>query len=167
MEPAGGLGLEAGELGVPVGKHPQNGHMILGGDCPQPRLTERHDRHRTGIVGVVLLRPCRIQHPDPGRLRRGHIHHVFAGGDQLLGQQVAVTVGGLDGPPPSRELLRPRQQDSCLALGRANLEPSEHPLTGINRSRGMGSLMRVDSDHHRHHTPPLVRGSVGSDGGHS
>jgi len=70
--------------------------MILLGHDPQAGVAERHDRYGTGIVGVVLLGPGGIEHPHPGRQGGGHIHHVFTRGDQLLGEQIAVAVGGLD-----------------------------------------------------------------------
>ena len=78
-----------------VGQHPQHHHMILGSHRPQPRLTKRNDRYRAGVVGVVLLRAGRIEHPNPGRLGRRHVHYLFPGRYQLLGQQVAVSAGRL------------------------------------------------------------------------
>jgi hypothetical protein len=79
---------------------------------------------------------------------------VFAGRNQLLSQQIAVAVGRLDRPPPRPELCGPRQQLSGLTTVCPNLKLAEGSFLLIDGYRRMGTLVRVDSDQHRHDTPP-------------
>jgi hypothetical protein len=65
MESRCGLCFEAGQLLVTSSEHPQHRHMILGLDTTEAGLVESDDGHRTSIIGVVLLRPSRIQHSSP------------------------------------------------------------------------------------------------------
>ncbi len=86
--------------------------VVIRTDPGQPIRTQRRDRHRPGIIGVVLLRLARSQHPNPRRQHRWHIEHGLASRDQLLRQQIAEPVRRLDRPfpiletvPPTRSLL--------------------------------------------------------------
>ena len=74
---------------------------------------------------------------------------MFAGGEELLGQQIAEPSGGLDRPDPitAVEALDPLQQLRHLFAGSAYEPLVEHPLRGIDRDRGVGPLVWVDADH--------------------
>ena len=81
--------------------------------------------------------------------RRGDVDDLLAGGEELLGQQVAEPAGGLDRPDPiaAIEALGPLQQLGHLLAGRTHEPLVEHPLRGVDRDRGVGPLVRVDADH--------------------
>jgi len=78
------------------------------------------------------------------------VDNAFTGAHQLLRQQVAQTRGVLHRPGPLREPSRPGQQP--LELGRPGtyLELAQGQLGHVNRHGGVRSLVRVDTDHHRH-----------------
>lgn len=79
---------------------------------------------------------------------------MFAGRNQLLSQQIAVAVGRLDRPPSRPELCGPRQQLPGLTTVGPHLELAEGSFLFIDGYRRTGTLVRVDSDQHRHDTPP-------------
>jgi hypothetical protein len=85
---------------MPIGEHPQDRHMIIGSYSSQTAMTQRRDRGGQRVVGIVLRRLTRAQHPHPRRQRRRDINHVLAGSDELLGEEIAEPVGRLDRPPP-------------------------------------------------------------------
>ena len=91
----------------------------------RPIGAQRGDRDRQGVVGVVLVRPSRAQHPHPRRQRGRHIDDALAGGDELLGQQIAEPAGGLDRPRPRRRTAPPTP--AAGRLGGASLAPSAWP----------------------------------------
>ncbi len=132
----------------------------------QRRCPQRGHRHRQRVVGVVLVRSSRAQHPDPRRQRGRHVDDVLARRDELLGQQIAEPAGRLDRPRPLLERLRPRQQLRHLA--NAWLAPCTTPSSSslaADRHRGVRRLVRVDTNDHCHE---FLRGLVGWDrGGHS
>ncbi len=86
VEAAHCLGSQAGELEMTFSQHPQHLGMVLPAYQCQTGLTQRGDRYRPGIVGIVLLGLPRRQHPHPGRQHRRHIKHLFTLGHQLLGE---------------------------------------------------------------------------------
>jgi hypothetical protein len=71
------------------------------------------------------------------------MYDVFAGGEELLGQQIAEPSGGLDRPDPitSVEALDPLQQLRHLFAGGPHEPLVKHPLRGIDRDRGVGPLV--------------------------
>jgi hypothetical protein len=81
---------------------------------------------------------------------------VFPSCHQLLGQQIPMAVGGLDRPPPDGEPLRPCRQLSGQAPAGAHVELRDRYLATINRRRRMGPLVGVDTNRHRHRTPPRI-----------
>ena len=66
---------------------------------------------------------------------------MFTGGDELLGQQVAETAGGLDRPRPLRERLRPPQQPLELIAGRLGLHATERFVCASTADRGVRRLV--------------------------
>lgn len=89
--------------------------MVVGPDLLEGRLAECGDRNRAGVVRIVLLRPLRSEHSRAGRQSWRDIDNSFASGDELLGEEIAEIVRGLDGPDSFIELLRPRTE--ALRLG--------------------------------------------------
>ena len=122
--------------------------MVLGGHRARGWGPQRGDRHREGVIGVVLVGVPGLQQPHPcGQLRR-HVQHPLPGGDQLLRQQAPQPGGALDRPGPRRPARRPRPQ--LFRLGRASLHPqlTQRLLARADRHRRVRALVRVDPDHH-------------------
>jgi hypothetical protein len=117
--------------------------VVLDAHRDQLGRPQRGDGDGPGVVGVVLLRPSRAQQPHPRRQGRGDVHHLLAGGEELLREQVAEPAGGLDGPGPfpAIEALGPLQQLRHLGAGRVHQSFVEHPLTAVDRDRGVGPLV--------------------------
>ena len=100
----------AGEPAVPLGQQPQHRRVIRRANACQVRRPQRRDRDRAGVVGIVLVRLPRAEHAHAGGQRGGHVEGGFAGGDELLGEEVAAAAGALDRPGPLLERRGPRQQ---------------------------------------------------------
>jgi hypothetical protein len=117
---------------VPVGEQPQHHRRVLDHHRAQPRVTQRRDRSRQGIVGVVLRPAPRTQEVDLGRQPRRNVDHVLPGPDQLLGQQEHQPARGLDGPGPFGERRGERQQLTDLAAARADRQPGQLTLITVD-----------------------------------
>ena len=91
MEPTRSLGAQRPQVVVAGGQHPQDGSVVVGSDLAQTSLAQRGDGRRESVVGIVLLRASRAQHAHSRCQGRRHVEHLLAGGDQLLGQQIAET----------------------------------------------------------------------------
>lgn len=142
---------------VALALRPQLHHrgMVLGAHHLWRGRAERSDGHRSGVVGVVLVGRFRRQQPDPRRELGLHVDDVFAGGDELLGKQVAEPGLILDRPRALRELRRPLEQPVELLRSRPHPQLAGALLALVDRHRGVRPLVRVDPDHHCHQ--PLVR----------
>jgi hypothetical protein len=153
VQPARGLVTGPGQVAVPLGPHLQHGGVVLGEHRAPGRGPQRRDRHRPGIVGVVLVGVTGLQQPHPGRQLGRHIQHLLTGSDQLLGQQMPQPGRALHRPGPPRPPRRPRQQ--LLRPGRAGvyLQLTQRLLTRADRHRGVRALMRAGPDHHFRHQP--------------
>ena len=79
-------------------------------DRTQPRVPQRHDRHRAGVVRVGLVDAIVVQQARTRRQRRWHIEHELTDGDELLRQQGTGTGRALDRPTPRLERCHERQQ---------------------------------------------------------
>ena len=110
VQPAGHLGPGAAQVPVALGPHFQYRCVIIGCHLAAGRRAQRRDRHRTGIVRVVLVRVPRREQPHPGAQLGWHIQHPLTRRQQLLGQQVTQATGALDRPGPLRPGRRPPQQ---------------------------------------------------------
>ena len=73
------------------------------------------------------------EHPDPRRQRRRHVEDGLTRGDELLGQQVAETAGGLDRPRSRRRAARPTRSScgTCLRVARTLARASSASLRSI------------------------------------
>ena len=82
--------------------------VVLETDRRQTRLVQGGDRHCTGVVGIVLVRSPRSEHPHPSNQIRRHLHDVFAAGDQLLrNEAVPADAAGKDSSPTRLPILNP------------------------------------------------------------
>jgi hypothetical protein len=125
--------------------------MILGEHQARRLGAQRRDRHRQGVIRVVLVRVPGLQQPHPGGQLGRHVQHLFPGGDQLLGQQMPDPGGAFHRPGPLRPRLRPRHQLGCLRQARRYPHPAQRLLARPDRHRRVRALMRVDPDHHHRH----------------
>lgn len=128
--------------------------MISGRHLTQSGRPERGDRDRQRVVRVVLVRPSRAQHPDSGREGRGHVDDGLAGPDQLLRQQVAKPVGGLDRPRALPQRLGPVEQLGHLPATSPHLGSGKFNFGAVDDNRGVRRLVRVDADDHGHEVLP-------------
>jgi hypothetical protein len=84
---------------------------------------------------------------------------VLASSEQLLGEQLAEPVSGLQRPPAViAQRRRPRQQPLPLRPPGSDLQPADRSLVTIDRHRCVGRLVRVYAEDHRHGVPPHKRG---------
>ena len=90
------------------------------GRPPRPRRSvgERNAATATdrASLGSFLFDRPDAKHPHPRRQRGRHIDDVLAGGDELLGQQVAEPARGLDRPRPRSN--GSAQANSCVTCAR-------------------------------------------------
>ena len=142
---------------------------VVAGDHRTPGLRPQcGDRHRVGVIRVVLAGVPGLQQPHPGGQLRRHIQHPLTGGDQLLGQQIPQPGRALDRPGPLRPPLRPRQQLAGLGRAGAHLQLALPLFARADRHRGVRALVRVDPDHHFcHQRTPTVRTRPCDRGGHA
>lgn len=151
-----------------IGQHAQDGHVIVAADVAEATLTQGGDRRGQGVVGIVLRRLARTEHPDPSRQCRGHVEHLLAGRHQFLGQQVAEPGRRLDGEASLRIGLGPAQQLLALVPGRADSHLGQLGLLAVDGHRRVGPLVRVHADRYQHqHCLLRVRRVDGRHGGHS
>ena len=87
------------------------------------RRTQCSDGHRAGVIGIVLVRVPGRKQPHPGGELRLYIENLFAGSNELLGEQVAESAGSLDREGPLRKAARPTR-----AVARAEWRRSEPAL---------------------------------------
>jgi hypothetical protein len=88
MKSAGDAGAVTGQVTVTLGPHLHHLDVILRPHL-RHRRAQRRNGHRTGVVGIVLVRRSSSQQPDPGGQLRLHVEDPLTGGDELLGQQIA------------------------------------------------------------------------------
>ena len=88
VEPARDLVLGPAQVPVPPGPYPQHRRMVIRRHRAPGSGVQHRDRHRQGVVRVVLVTGPGGQQPHPGAQLGLHVQHPLAGGDQLLRQQV-------------------------------------------------------------------------------
>ena len=153
MQSTDRTGPGAAQLLVALREETQHARVIRRRDARQARCMPRRDRDRVAVVRVVLVRAAGPDHPHPSRQRRGHVQHPFTRTDELLCKQIADTAGALHRPRPRLEPGRPRQQLRDLRMRRAHLDRGELHIVAADRDRGVGPLVRIDTNHHRHTCP--------------
>ena len=117
-------------------------------DLAQRRRSERSDRDGECVVRVVLVRSAGAKDTDPRSQGRGHVQDGLAGGNELLGEEVAEPACGLDGPPSIDKRLGPPQQLRDLLARRSDFGACELGLAAVDRDRSVRRLVRVDADDH-------------------
>ena len=110
MEPADELGPQTAQVVVALGEQSHDLGVVGRLDAVKTTRAQGGNGNRERIVGIVLLRTPRAEHPDPRGQGGWDVEDNFAGIDELLGQQITETTGGLDGPGALGEGLGPGQQ---------------------------------------------------------
>src|SRR5262249_55579217 len=92
---------------IPRGPHLEDRGVIIAPHLPDRGGAQRGDRHRAGIVGIVVVDVPGRQQPHPrGQLGR-HVQHPLPRCQQLLGQQVTGPAGAFHRPAPAAPGLPP------------------------------------------------------------
>jgi hypothetical protein len=86
VEPARDLIAVPGQVTVALGPDLQHRGVVISGHLPTGPGPQRRDRHRQGIVRVVLVRVPGLQQPDPRGQLGLDVKDLLAGRHQLLGQ---------------------------------------------------------------------------------
>jgi hypothetical protein len=73
---------------VTLGPYLQHRRVIIGRHWAAGRQAQRRDRHRPGVVGVVLVCVTSREQPHSGAELGRRVQHPLPGGQQLLGQQM-------------------------------------------------------------------------------
>jgi hypothetical protein len=97
------------------------------------------------------------QHPHPGGQLGRHVQDLFAVADQPLGQGSADTVGALHGPAALWPAPSPLAQLLVAVQGRGDALLAEQSPVVVECGGGVGGLVGVDADHHRHTGAPFSR----------
>ena len=115
MEATHAAGALGGELVVAVRQQPQHDAVFaVGAHGVQRGVAKRDDGSGAGVVGVGLVDPAVVHQPGPGRELRGYIDDVFAGPDELGGQERTHASGALDRPPAGLEPSGPLEEPGAL-----------------------------------------------------
>lgn len=96
-----------GELVPAVGQQSEHTGVVLGSHPTQIRAALGHRGHGLRVDPVGLPTVASVELPRPCGKHRRDVDHDLAGGDELLGEQVAEAVRALDGPGPLGPVLRP------------------------------------------------------------
>ena len=155
VQPTHGLGPQPGEVVVAVGQHAQDDGVVVGRDGVEATVAQGGHGGGQGVVGVILLRLARAEHPHARRQRRRNVDHVLAGRDQLLGQQVAQATGGLDGPPPLREPFGPLEELDALAPAGPDLQLAQEDFVAVDGHGRVRAFVGIHADQHLHGWLPL------------
>ena len=150
MQPVDRSAPFAGQLVAAVRQQPQHATVIIRGDAGEIGALSGDERDGAGVDAVGLAAVSRLEGPHPRREGRGHIDDVLAGGDELLGQQLAQAAGALDAPAALGPLRRPDQQLLRCRAGCSQSDRGGLDAPGTDRGRGVGGLVRVDADDHSH-----------------
>jgi hypothetical protein len=103
--------------------------------------------------GVALAAVADRQHPHPGGQLGRHVQDRFAVADQPLGVGSADAVGALDCPAALRPAPGPLAQGLVAVEGGRDVLLAEELAVLVEGGGGVGGLVGVDADHHRHGGP--------------
>jgi hypothetical protein len=117
--------------------------------------------------GVALAAVADRQHPHPGGQLGRHVQDRFAVADQPLGVGSADAVGALDCPAALRPTGCPLAQGLVAVEGGRDVLLAEELAVLVEGGGGVGGLVGVDADHHRHGGAFLEgqQGTPGTPGG--
>jgi hypothetical protein len=93
------------------------------------------------------------QHPHPGGQLGRHVHDLLAVADQPLGHGSANAVGALDGPAALPPAAGPLTQPLVAVQGGRDALLIQQLAVLIQHGGGVGGLVGIDADHHRHGAP--------------
>ena len=110
VQPAGHLGAHPAQVPVTLGPDLEHRGVIIPPGLPDLGGAQRGDRHRAGIVGIVLVHVPGRQQPHPGGQLGRHVQHPLTRGQQLPGQQMTQPAGAFHRPGPLGPRPRPLQQ---------------------------------------------------------
>jgi hypothetical protein len=150
MQPVDGLGAPGDQVLPPLGQQLQHHRLVLDADPPQLGGAAGGDRHRDRVVSIALAAMADRQHPHPGSQLGRHVQDLLAVADQPLGHCAADAVGALDRPAALRPALGPLAQLLVAVDGGEDALLAEQLAVLVERGRGVGGLVGVDADHHRH-----------------
>jgi hypothetical protein len=109
VEAAHDPGAVVADVDVALGQQAQDLGVVGGQNLAQQRRSQRGDRDGKRVVRVVLVRPPGAQDTDPRGQGRGYVQDGLAGGDKLLGEQIAEPTRGLDRPRSLTQRFSPPQ----------------------------------------------------------
>ena len=150
MQPADRARPMGGDLTITIGQQPQHDPVLVtGGDDVERWGAPRHDRRRTGVVGVGLVDRSTLEQAHPRRQLRRHINHMLTGGDELLSEQRTHPCRSLDRPRTRRERRRPLQQPASLMPIGVHTDRGDDDFATVDDDRRVRPLVRVDpNDEH-------------------
>ena len=159
MEPVHHPSALRDELVPAVGEQPEHPGVILRSHPTQGGGALGHPRHGLGVDPVGLPPMASVELASPCGQRGGDVEDDLAGGDELLGEQVAQPVGALDRPDPLGPPLGPSAKPSTCAP--VDLDPKlGEDLPGLIEGHG-GVRRLVGIDPNGDHGPLLPAGSNG------
>jgi hypothetical protein len=150
MQAAGDLVAGPGQVTVPLGQDLEHGGVAVSGHLPLGPGPQRGDRHRPGVVRVILVHIAGPGQPHPRGQLGLDIQHLLTRGGQLLGEHPAKPGGAPGRPCALRPGRRPRQQLLGLVRAGADSLPAQRLLGRADHHRGVRPLVRVNPDHHCH-----------------
>nr|WSY52131.1 hypothetical protein OG999_19720 [Streptomyces sp. NBC_00886] len=149
---------------VPLGQQSQDRRLVFRLDLAQVVPEEGHLGNVQGVGRIGLAVPAGGQEPGPGGEGGGHVHHVLAGGGQLLGEAAAESFGSLDGEAALGPPLAPAHQlpDGPCVDDEAPL--GELVSCGVDGDGGVGRLVGIDTDGDHVHLAQVERDGRGAVG---
>ena len=150
VQPVDGLGGGGHQVLAALGQQVQHHRLVLHANLPQPDSVAGGDCHRDGVVGVALAAVADRQHPHPGGQLGRHVQNLFAVADQPLGQRPADPMRALHRPASILPLSSPLAQGLVALQGGGDALLAEQVAVLVERGGGVGGLVGVDPDGHRH-----------------
>lgn len=144
-------------VSMPFTRQAQDASVIVRQHGGEIAGAQRCDRDRSCVVRIVLLRTAGAQRAHPRGARCWHIDNGFAGGDELLGEEVTEALGGLDRPRSvvSKTVGPVAQQHSLRRTG-TDADLVDDGLEVIDRDGGVGCLVWVDPNGDGHDSGAFV-----------
>jgi hypothetical protein len=110
MQATGGLVAGPGQVPVPLGPDLQHGGVVLSDHWALGLGAKRRDRHREGVIRVVLVGVPGLEQPHPGGQLGRHVQRAGSPGQRRP-------------PPPRPAPATPPPTPAAFRLGRASIYP--------------------------------------------